>query len=160
MTHLYTRASEYGLLALQAMGREPDRYWTVEQICEQAHTPPEFTRKVLRQLVTAGILESVRGPTGGFILARPPGEIRLIEVILGLEKHSRFDRCILGFGECTESQPCALHYMWSPIKAKALHMLTSRNVKDLASAPIAKWEAPTKRGSRRKASKSASRRRP
>ena len=156
MTHLYTRASEYGLRALRAMMQDPDRSWRIVEICEEAEIPEQFTRKVFQVLVRAGLLNSTRGPGGGFRFAVNPGDIPLAEVIDAVESGPRFDQCILGFSECSDRDPCPLHYLWAPIKTSALKMLNESTVVDLA------WKSPArKKRAKKKAPKrkSASRRR-
>lgn len=138
MTHLYTRGTEYGLLALQVMLEDPHRNWRVPEICDHSSTPEQFTRKILQSLVHSGILRSTRGPGGGFRFARPPEGIALFEVVQAVEDKARFDLCILGFAVCSETRPCALHYLWAPIKASALEMLRERTVADLATIPMSK----------------------
>ena len=155
MTHLYTRGSEYGLLSLQVMLGEPSRLWKVPDICRTARTPEQFTRKVLQSLVKAGILESTRGPGGGFSFARDPADITLFEVVQAVEVKARFDLCILGLAECSEQEPCALHHLWAPIKKSALDMLRGRSVCDLAGVPMTQKK---RRGTT--ARSSGSRRRP
>ena len=138
MTHLYTRGTEYGLLALQVMLGDTERVWRVGDICSLSSTPEQFTRKVLHGLAKAGILASTRGPQGGYSFARAPEEITLFEVVTAIEVKPRFDLCILGFAVCSEKKPCALHHLWSPIKASALAMLKGRTIADLAGVPMSK----------------------
>lgn len=133
MTHLYTRGSEYALRALQAMAAEPERRWTVSDICDQVSIPEQFTRKVLQNLVRTGILSSIRGPGGGYSFAMPPETISLSQVIVSVESGPRFDLCILGYEHCSDLDPCPLHHFWAPIKNSALGMLKERTVADLAT---------------------------
>ena len=149
MTHLYTRGSEYGLVALQTMVSEPDRVWKVPEICERADIPEQYTRKVLRMLVEAGILDSSRGPAGGFSLARDPARVSLAEIIEAIDSGPRFDLCILGFKDCDEKNPCALHHLWAPIKTSALRMLDERTLVDLGKKPPASRKKKKKKAARK-----------
>lgn len=132
MTHLYTRGCEYALRALQVMAEEPNRAATVVELCERAAIPEHFTRKMLQPLVRAEILKSTRGPGGGFAFSRPPNEITLMDVVNAIESGPRIDRCILGYKQCDDADPCPLHYVWAPIKLQALAMLNNRTIADLA----------------------------
>ncbi len=142
MTHLYTRGCEYALRALQVMVEDPERPLTVVELCERAKIPEHFTRKMLQPLVRADILLSTRGPGGGFAFSRPPEEIALMEVVSAIEAGPRIDRCILGYKECNDKDPCPLHYVWDPIKTQALHMLEQRTVADLKHAGAPKIDVP------------------
>jgi len=131
MAHIYTRGCEYALRALQVMAEEPDRAATVVDLCERAGIPEHFTRKMLQPLVRDGILHSARGPGGGFTFGRPPEEITLLDVVNAIEQGPRIDRCILGYKQCDDTNPCPLHYVWAPIKLQALDMLAKCTIADL-----------------------------
>ena len=141
MTHLYTRGCEYALRALTVMAESPRRAATVVELCEKAEIPEHFTRKMLQPLVRANILKSTRGPGGGFTFGRDPKTITLMEVVEAIESGPRIDRCILGYRDCSDEDPCPLHHAWAPIKDRALKMLVERTVADLvATRPESKGE--------------------
>jgi Rrf2 family protein len=80
-----TRASAYAIQALAAMAADSGHGGNspiASHLTAQAHGIPErFLLKLLKPLVSAGILQSVRGPGGGYRLARPATKITLLEVI-------------------------------------------------------------------------------
>lgn len=55
--------------------------------------PPAYLNKQLQALVRAGLCESVPGPRGGFRLARAPGEVSLLDVVVALEGPEDAFRC-------------------------------------------------------------------
>ncbi len=86
-----TRAAYYAILAVvhianvqqQNRTRKKELSETIasHDIARERHIPDRFLLKVLKPLVAAQILQSVKGPNGGYSLARPPHEITLLEVI-------------------------------------------------------------------------------
>jgi Rrf2 family protein len=77
-----TRASNYALQALAYLLEQPaDRSVASHVVAEARDIPERFLLKVLQPLVTAGVLRSVKGPNGGYRLARPARQITLLEVI-------------------------------------------------------------------------------
>ena len=77
-----SRASSYALHALAYMaGRPSGRPVASHHIAEARGIPERFLLKVLKPLVTAGVLRSLKGPNGGFRLARPASQITLLEVV-------------------------------------------------------------------------------
>jgi Rrf2 family protein len=78
-----TRASEYAIHAMVAMASQGENGRpTASHLTAQARGIPErFLLKVLKPLVSAGILHSVKGPNGGYRLARPANKVTLLEVI-------------------------------------------------------------------------------
>ncbi len=65
----------------------------------------------------AGILTSQRGQGGGFVLARPPGEIRFLDVLSAVEALPETGRCAFGYGACRSDAPCPLHDAWAPLES-------------------------------------------
>lgn len=77
-----TRASSYALHAVIFMVTQKDNQPVASHLIAKARGIPErFLLKVLKPLVSARVLHSVKGPNGGYQLARPPAEISLLEVI-------------------------------------------------------------------------------
>lgn len=77
-----TRASSYALHAVVYMAGQKREFPTASHIIAQKRGMPErFLLKVLKPLVSAGVLRSVKGPNGGYRLARPANDISLLEVL-------------------------------------------------------------------------------
>jgi Rrf2 family protein len=77
-----TRASSYALHALVHMAGQKKNDPLASHLIAQARgIPDRFLLKVLKPLVTAQVLQSVKGPNGGYRLARPPSEITMLEVL-------------------------------------------------------------------------------
>lgn len=77
-----TRASNYALHAVAYMA-EQDKDVPIPShiIAEKRGIPKRFLLKVLKPLVSARVLMSVKGPDGGYRLARPANQVSLLEVI-------------------------------------------------------------------------------
>lgn len=79
------KISQKGLYALQAMMRLARRYnqgaIRIRQIAQDEGLPEKFLELILLQMKKARLVESVRGPKGGYRLRRPPSEIYLAEII-------------------------------------------------------------------------------
>src|SRR6516225_7690794 len=77
-----TRASSYALHAVAYMATQKHNRPVPSHIVARDRGVPErFLLKVLKPLVSARVLLSVKGPHGGYRLARPAGEITLLEVL-------------------------------------------------------------------------------
>ena len=81
-----TRASGYALHALAYMAESgQDKPVASHQIARDRKIPEQFLLKILKPLVSARMLLSVKGPNGGYRLARPPSKITVLEVIEAVE---------------------------------------------------------------------------
>ncbi len=79
-----TRAASYALRAVVYIAnKKKEKETTVasHSIAKESGIPPRFLLKVLKPLVGAQVLSSIKGPSGGYSLARPPSEITMLEII-------------------------------------------------------------------------------
>jgi Rrf2 family protein len=78
-----TRASSYALhaVAYMAMQKQHDKPVASHLIAQQRKIPERFLLKVLKPLVSARVLMSIKGPNGGYRLAKKPGDISMLEIL-------------------------------------------------------------------------------
>src|SRR6202171_1870947 len=77
-----TRSSSYAIHALVFMATEKrNRPVASHHIAAARGIPERFLLKVLKPLVSARVLFSIKGPNGGYRLSRPAAEISLLEVL-------------------------------------------------------------------------------
>lgn len=81
-----TRASEYALHALTHLARQkPETAVPSHAMARAQGIPERFLLKVLKPLVSAGILRSVKGPNGGYRLTRAATQVSVLEIIEAAE---------------------------------------------------------------------------
>lgn len=78
-------------------------------IAEDRQLSRPLVAKVLTILSQAGLVGGSPGPGGGYFLAKPPGEILLIDVVQLFEKVDTDSRCPFGPHWCGNNDPCPLH---------------------------------------------------
>jgi Rrf2 family protein len=78
----FTRASSYAIHALVFMAaQKQNRPVASHHIAKARGIPERFLLKVLKPLVSARVLHSIKGPNGGYRLARAPSEITVLEIL-------------------------------------------------------------------------------
>ena len=105
---------EYALRAVIYVARDPSASFRAVDVATEINAPRNYVAKILSQLARVGILESVRGPTGGFRLAAPPATVRLADVVAAFRRSVQ-RRCLLGHGVCGSNPSCSAHRRWAPI---------------------------------------------
>jgi len=81
-----TRATSYALHAVVFMASEDQGQIVASHLIARARGIPErFLLKVLKPLVSARVLSSVKGPNGGYRLAKSPSQITLLEIMEAVE---------------------------------------------------------------------------
>lgn len=100
-----------------AQGARPIR---AREIAEQIRCPAPYVSKVLRKLVTAGLLKAVKGHGGGFLLARPAEKIFFCQVLEAIDVPAEAKQCIFGWRKCDPNNPCILHHRWNTVSSSFL----------------------------------------
>jgi Rrf2 family protein len=133
---MFSKACEYGIKAAvyiagqSALGKRVN----LQTIAAKIDSPTAFTSKVLQQLANANIIDSITGPTGGFMIKENKlRKIRLSEVVMAIDGSSLYEGCALGFAACNEKVPCPIHHHFKKIRNQLKTMLESTRLADLAS---------------------------
>ena len=104
-----TRAGEYGILGMIHLARRaPGQMAMIEEISRSERIPRSFLAKIFQALAKAGLVKSVRGAGGGFVLARSSAQITLLEVIEAIEGRIVLQRCLQDQPVCEHLGGCAL----------------------------------------------------
>ena len=129
MTVLFSKKCEYGLQAILFMAANSNEcVCPAEEISKKLNIPKEFISKILQSLTECGIVESKRGKSGGFKLAKHPSKIKLIDIVEAIDGLESFNTCVLGFPECSPDKPCPVHHEWGVLRTKAYEMLSSETL--------------------------------
>src|SRR6188508_2377390 len=91
-----TRRGEYAVRAMLALAaRDPAAPTSGPEIATEMGIPVGYVPRVIRELVSAGVVDSTTGRAGGYALARSPASISLLSVIEAAEGDSRRTTCVL-----------------------------------------------------------------
>ena len=133
MSLIFSRQCEYALQAVLFLALRPRGEMTsIRDLTDRLDIPYHFLGKILQDLTRKGLLESLKGPTGGFALAMPPEEITLLHIVEAVDGLGFTKRCVLGFPECSGTNPCSVHEMWGRLRDGIYTMLVQENVAELA----------------------------
>lgn len=126
-----SRETRYAIEALLVLAEhEPGVAMGAGRIAEEAGLPPAYLQKILRPLARAGVVHAARGR--GFSLARPASEISMREVLNAVEGGDVFgDRCIFWREECSESEPCELHFRWKELRPVVETTIANTTLEDV-----------------------------
>ncbi|HEX5132341.1 MAG TPA: Rrf2 family transcriptional regulator [Candidatus Krumholzibacteria bacterium] len=107
----------------------------VREIADAAGVPRQSLAKILHGLRNKGLVRSTKGPGGGYQLARPSRETRVVEVIEAIDGRVELDRsCVLGLDECTDQASCALHDVWKVFRENYVSTISMMTLRDAADA--------------------------
>ncbi len=101
-------------------------------IASRQRIPEHFLDQLLVMLRRAGLLKSLRGPQGGHLLARPPAEITMGDVIRALDGNTAPMECLPTPSACELTPGCAIRDIWRQVEDYAQHLLESTTLAQLA----------------------------
>ena len=139
---MLSSTSDYALRAILVLAQVTDgRPLRADQIARATASPANYLAKTLNALAKAGLVNSTRGPYGGFVLAIPAAELSLAQIIDCFDEPRPQTRCLLGNAPCDSRRPCTAHTRWTAIKDARRAALADTTVADLlcgsAAAPDA-----------------------
>jgi Rrf2 family protein len=93
--------------------------------------------KLLQTLVKAGVIESSKGPTGGFYMTKAQLKQPILQIVMAIDGADVFKRCGLGLSKCAATHPCPIHYDYKEVRDRFELICKNRKIADLC-APLAK----------------------
>jgi len=97
----FTEASSIALHTMAILAARPDRHVTVSEVAATLPISENHLAKVLQRLARAGLVESVRGPRGGFLLRGDPAKITLLDVHEAIEGRFEVAACLFSPPSCS-----------------------------------------------------------
>ncbi len=143
---LYGNSTKYAIRALTYMaGNGQNTCQKIEDIARSQKIPKPYLSQIFKRLVEAKILRSVKGPGGGYVLARSLDAINLYDIKLCIDGQSDFTECAIGMNHCSDQTPCAAHDTWKKLRQQAIDSMRKTTLAK-ASATVARKLNRAKRG--------------
>ncbi len=136
-TTMFSKACEYGIRAVIYIAQKSlnEERASLKDITAEIDSPEAFTAKVLQQLAKAKIINSVKGPNGGFEIKKEDiDSIKLSEIVNALDGDSIYKGCGLGLKVCNANEPCPVHDKFTTIRSELRKMLENTNLFELATS--------------------------
>lgn len=138
------RLTTKGRFAVTAMldlamrgGRAPV---TLSAISERQKISLSYLEQLFGKLRRNGIVESVRGPGGGYCLARPGSKISVADIVIAVDEPLDATGCG-GKGDCHDDHQCITHDLWMGLNEKILSYMSTVSLQQLVDS-----QAPSKAG--------------
>ncbi|MCB2206145.1 Rrf2 family transcriptional regulator [bacterium] len=113
----------------------------ISEIAEDQDVSKTYLAKIFQQLSTARIVVGHRGVTGGYILAREPKEITLVDIIEAVDGPIIRRHCCLGLFGCAIKSKCAVLDAFSEANERFVETLEKMTLKDMVEG-MTKAKAP------------------
>jgi len=132
---LVRQDTDYALRALihLARARDEERV-SAPSLAKAQQIPLSFCHKILRKLVAAGFIASSPGRSGGFVLARRPSSVRLVDVLTTIQGPIAVTHCMVQADPCPRRSSCPASRKWGKLQGRILSFLKNTTLADMAGS--------------------------
>ena len=126
-----SKKADYGLIALKHLAQHAEVSVSAREIAAEYQIPAHLLAKILQRLARTGILVSQQGTRGGYVLARDPAKISIVDVIEALDGPIGITPCERG-SSCEQLDRCSVKDPLMAVRAKMVRILGDTSIYELA----------------------------
>ncbi len=129
---IFSKTCEYALRAVFFIAHRTSEGGRVgiKEIASGVDSPEYFLAKILQDLSKRGIVQSAKGPNGGFYMEEKALKQPLSNIVQAIDGKSIFTGCALGLEICSEKNPCPLHNEFIDIRNQIQHLLQNTTIEE------------------------------
>ena len=127
---MFSKTCEYAIRAMIFIAqktKDGSKIGIIE-IVEGIDAPKHFVAKILQELVRQGLLQSAKGPNGGFYIDEQCRRRSLADIVKAIDGDKLFSGCGLGLKQCSQTHPCPIHDEFQKVRSKLMLMLEKAKV--------------------------------
>jgi len=127
-----TRATEYAIRTIIYLAQQPRNQVVLKKdICRTQGVSPAFLTKILQPMIKSGLVSSQRGVGGGFLLAKDPQHITLLDIFQTQEGDLKLNHCLIDSEFCSRDIFCAAHEVWEEAQQELANVLLRYSIADI-----------------------------
>lgn len=122
---MFSKTCEYAIRALIFIAQKSKNGYKsgIKEVAEEINAPVHFIAKILHSLSKKGLVQSFKGPTGGFYLDKNSLQNSLADIVLAVDGDKLFSGCGLGLNYCSETKPCPMHNEFKKVRKDIFDLL-------------------------------------
>lgn len=127
---VFSKTCEYAIRAVFyiAQSSQEGRKVGIKEIAEKVKSPEPFLGKILQNLSKVGIIQSSKGPHGGFFIDPEGLKKPIANIVLAIDGEQIFTGCGMGLDYCSEKNPCPLHHDFKKVRNQLSSMLKKTSI--------------------------------
>lgn len=132
---MFSKACEYGIRStiVVLLHSLDDNTISLSDIAEEIQSPVAFTAKIMQSLVRSKLVDSYKGPHGGFKINKCKiDDIVLFDIVEAIDGDQILKKCCMGLPDCNDENPCPAHEKYKPIKSHLKNMMLTTTVYEMA----------------------------
>lgn len=107
---------------------------SLSDISQRQEISLSYLEQLFARLRRAGLVNSVRGPGGGYLLSQPPDDISVSKVIDAVDESVDATRC-QGLSDCQQGDTCLTHHLWCELSLQIRHFFDAMTLAQLMLRP-------------------------
>ncbi|MCX8030176.1 MAG: Rrf2 family transcriptional regulator [Thermodesulfovibrionales bacterium] len=133
MLRLSTKG-QYGVRAMYEIANGyPKKPVTIKEIAEKQNVSVSYLEQIMNQLRKAGLIRSIKGPGGGYLLTKKPEEISIASILKELEGPFAITSCLDPDEGCIRVDSCVVHLLWKTLGEQIDAFLNTITLQNLLS---------------------------
>ncbi|MCW5920950.1 MAG: Rrf2 family transcriptional regulator [Saprospiraceae bacterium] len=108
----------------------------LQELSQALDVPHHFLGKIMQDLVRHGVVDSVKGPHGGFYANAKTGKTVLTDILRITDGNLVFSQCALGIKRCNAAYPCPLHDDFARCRDGMLQIMAQKTVSMLVEGVV------------------------
>jgi Rrf2 family protein len=132
---MLSKTATYGIKATLyiAFLSQQDKRVRLPEIAKNIDSPQHFTAKIVQQLAKYGLINSLKGPNGGFEMTLDQrNNCNIRSIVEVLDGNSLYTKCGLGLDQCNDDKPCPIHLLYKSVRDQVTDMHTNISIEELA----------------------------
>ncbi len=110
---------------------EPEYRSGIREVASFINENEHTVAKLLQKLVKEGIINSVKGPKGGFFITAKQKQQPIIKIVETIDGKEVFQQCGLGLSKCSQTHPCPIHDDFKPVRDLFKKLCEEKKISDL-----------------------------
>ncbi len=129
---MFSKSCEYAIKAMifVAQKSKDEIRVGVKQIAKGIDAPEYFIAKILQDLSKKKLVNSIKGPNGGFYMDNKNLKSSISDIVKAIDGDSIYLDCVIGLKACSEKNPCPVHFEYKEIKKNLIAMLENNTIGD------------------------------
>ena len=132
---LVSTKGRYALRMMLQLAENPKNPVRIKEVASCQDISPKYLEQIMIVLKSSGFVDSMRGPRGGYTLARDPSEITVGSIIRAMEGNLSIDCVVTGGASCDRSSTCKTHMLWNKIDKAVSDIVDKVTLQDMVN-----WE--------------------
>lgn len=129
--------SRYAVMALTYIAKNIDKQpITLQEISQEEKISITFLEQIFVKLRNKQLVESIRGPGGGYQITNPLSDIKISQIFSAVDDSFKMTRCSKGMGCVDKNIKCMTHHLWKGMTINLLNYLSAVSLENVIKNEI------------------------